>query len=70
MSKFEQYEHHGKMVWVETELKGGHRERNLCFSCKLLGDCEISTDIFDLCVKHNLVIPTAECPNFIETKEK
>lgn len=71
MSKFEQYEHHGKTVWVSKELKGKHRDVCLCFSCKKLkinekDNCPIAQETFKNCVKNDLVTPVFECPVFEE----
>lgn len=68
MSKYEQYEHHDKLVWVDSALKGKHRDRNLCFACSKLMDCSTSKELYELCIKNSIVIPTAECPDFEEVK--
>lgn len=31
--RYEQYEHHGELVWTHSALKGRHRAYCLCFSC-------------------------------------
>ena len=69
--KYEKYEHHGKEVWVRTYVKGQHRKYCLCFSCKKFypennpeGRCPIADEVYNLCVKHNLVTPVWECPEF------
>ena len=67
---FVKYNHHGKDVWVEWKLMGKHREHCLCFQCILLDiedrekNCSIANQVFDLCVKENLVLPVWECPKF------
>lgn len=66
---FEQYEHHGEVVWVGSELKGKHRDHCLCFSCEkfLPGDennCPKAQKLFNLCVEENMVTPVYECPEF------
>ncbi len=72
MSKsYEQYEHHGVIVWVDSELKGNHRDRNLCFSCNKFtshGGCTKATELYKFCVENNMTTPVAECPDFSETK--
>lgn len=66
--KYEQYDHHGKTVWVDSALKGNHRDRNLCFSCTKLGDCAIAKELYEFCKKNNTVTPVGECPDFNESK--
>lgn len=66
---YEQYEHHGRKVWVRSDLKGTHRDICLCFSCKTFySGCPIAKDTFDNCKKHGLVTPVLECPEFEEKK--
>jgi len=70
--KFEQYQHHGKWVWVRKDLKGKHRENCLCFSCQLLDidnptkSCPVANHVFSLCVLMDMVLPVWECPFFVE----
>ena len=67
MSKqFERYQWHGNVVWVDSELKDKHRERNLCFSCDLLEDCSLAKELYAFCVKNTMATPVAMCPNFKE----
>jgi len=72
MSKFEQYEHHGEVVWVNSELKGQHREHNLCFSCEKLvindpeTNCPLAQKLFEFCYVDDMVTPVFECPEFKE----
>ena len=67
---FEQYEHHGTDVWVRKDLKGKHRDYCLCFACKKLRiesrelNCPIANQVFDLCVRLDLVLPVWECSEF------
>jgi len=67
---FEEYEHHGKMVWVRSKLKGSHRDHCLCFTCNKFfpGDkvknCPIAQELYEFCLKHNTVNPMYECPKF------
>ena len=66
-----QYVHHGNLVFVRTDLKGRHREHCLCFQCRkfIPGDraqnCPIANEVYANCVKHKLVTPVFECPEFI-----
>jgi hypothetical protein len=70
--KFEQYEHHGVMVWVNSELKGKHREHCLCYQCLNFNpgtpedNCPIANANYALCVLENMVLPVWECPKFEE----
>lgn len=74
---FERFEHHGKMVWARSDLKGRFYQYCLCFECgkfnpKLTnvdGNCPIATALYRLCVKHDLVTPVFECPEF-ETDDR
>ncbi|MFC1453646.1 hypothetical protein ACFLQL_00515 [Verrucomicrobiota bacterium] len=68
---FEQYDHHGNKVWVRPELKGKHRIHCLCHApCKKLDmvdrekNCPIAQALYENCVKHKVVTPVWECPNF------
>lgn len=70
-SAFEQYEHHGKTVWVRSNLKGAHRVHCLCYSCEgfLPGNslnCMLAQTLYQLCVDFNVVTPVWECPQFME----
>lgn len=73
--KYEQYEHHGKQVWVRSDLKGKHRKHCLCMVCKKINivdrdkNCPIAQILFNNAVKFNLVTPVWECPEF-ESKIK
>lgn len=69
--KFIKYNHHGKEVWVNKDLKGKHKDHCLCFSCENFkpnqaDNCEIAEENYSLCKKHNLVLPVYECPEFTE----
>jgi hypothetical protein len=70
--KYEQYDHHGKTVWVDPALKGKHREMCLCWDCKLFipsdrdKNCPIASKLFNICVEYNLTTPVTECPQFME----
>ena len=65
----EQYEHHGRMVHVRSDLKGLHRDHCLCYSCKRFKpdkkeNCRIAKEVYALCVREDLVLPVWECPLF------
>jgi len=66
------YKHHNKNVAVLDELKGMHGEFCLCYKCAKLNindrekNCPIASELYQLCVKHNLVTPVFECPEFEE----
>ncbi len=68
---YEQYEHHGKLVTVLSAVKGKHRLFCLCWNCANFhpddreNNCPIANELYELCVKHNLVTPVFECPKFI-----
>lgn len=70
--KFELYEHHGRNVWVESSLKGKHRDNCLCYSCALLdtenrdNNCKIANILYALCCAEDIVTPVYECPKFIK----
>lgn len=70
MKQYEHYEHHGDLVWVDTALKGRHREHCLCWQCdkfhpdEIKENCPIAQALFRLCVKYNLTTPVYECPVF------
>lgn len=71
--QYEQYEHHGEQVWVDSELKGQHRNHCLCFKCDNFkpstpDNCPIAQATFENCVKFNTVTPMYECPKFIQIK--
>lgn len=75
MATYEQYEHHGKMMWVNSELKGKHRDHCLCFSCEKFHmvnpdkKCKIADRIFQSCVDCYVVTTIWECSAFVEYKE-
>ena len=72
MGKIEVYQHHGTPVFVDEELKGKHREHCLCFrGCVrfkpgMPENCPIAQDTFENCVKHDIVTPMYECPEYEE----
>lgn len=69
---YETYSHHGKEVNVKKNLKGKHREYCLCYVCNKFNpedrekNCPIANEVYDNCVKFNIVTPVWECPDFIE----
>lgn len=71
--EFQQYEHHGKQVFVRRALRGDHRKLCLCYSCaKFVEDaaegekCPIAAAVYANCVKFDIVSPVLECPEFQE----
>ena len=70
--KFVQYEHHGKTVWVNAELKGLHREHCLCYQCLKFnpgtpeGNCPLANLNFAVVLQTGMVLPVWECPIFVE----
>lgn len=75
--KIEVYEHHDQMVYVQSHLKGKHKEHCLCYQqCKRfkpgeIDNCFLAQEIFELCKKANVVLPVWECPLFsVEEKEE
>lgn len=67
---YEKYNHHGTDVTVKSDLKGLHREHCICWQgCKKFNpdgprekNCPIANEIFNNCVKFNVVTPVWECP--------
>ena len=72
---YEQYEHHGEKVWVQSDLKGKHLEHCLCFSCTqfLPGapetNCPKANLLYAVCIETGMTTPVFECPDFDEIKE-
>lgn len=67
----EQYEHHGAQVWVDSNLKGQHRNNCLCWKCENFKpgteeNCEIAQKLYQICVDESLVTPVYECPKFVQ----
>jgi hypothetical protein len=68
--EYEQYDHHGRKVWVRSDLKGLHREHCLCFRCQGFKperreqNCKIANAVFEVCVQFGLCTPVFECPAF------
>jgi hypothetical protein len=68
---FEQYEHHGKLVWVRSALKDKHRRYCLCYSCTKFkpnqeDNCPLAEGNYQYCVQHDLTLPVWTCPKFEE----
>ncbi|RPI50638.1 MAG: hypothetical protein EHM49_08275 [Deltaproteobacteria bacterium] len=65
-----QYEHYGRLVWVDEALKGKHREHCLCWKCGKFKpenhaeNCPIANMNYAVCVAFNLVLPVYECPEW------
>ncbi len=64
-----QYTHHDALVYVDSELMGKHKEHCLCYKCcyfkpGMANNCSIAQELYQICVKHNLVTPVYECPVF------
>ena len=68
--EYEQYNHHGELVWVRQDLKGHHREYCLCHECTKLNtddpqkNCPVAQMLFELDKKADITTPVWECPNF------
>ena len=68
--KFISYEHHGKIVYVEIDQKGLHREVCLCYDCIEFKpgvpeeNCSIANMVYALCIAMDVVTPVWECPKF------
>jgi len=70
----EKYNHHGKDVFVRSDLKGKHRDNCLCFICEKFkplkfNNCHIAEELFKNCKKFNVVTPVWECPEFNESEK-
>ena len=70
MSKlFIKYDHHGKDVYVQSNLKGLHKQHCLCYSCEKFypntqQNCIIAQSVFEINVKYGITSPVWECPEF------
>ena len=70
--KFEQYDHHGRMVWAMKDLRGKHRQHCLCFSCANFkpglpeSNCPLANLNYAVCLAEGLTLPVYECPKFEE----
>ena len=68
---FEQYEHHGNLVWVNKSLQGKHSDHCLCYSCdkffpNTLSNCNHAQKLYEFDIEHKMVTPVWECPDFSE----
>jgi len=68
-TNYERYQHHGKFVWVRSDLKGTHRDSCLCYVCNKFqpgseANCPKAKALYDLVVKNDMVTPVYECPSF------
>jgi len=73
MGKIIWYEHHGRRVAVDEELKGKHKEHCLCFRCARFSfngedNCKLAELNFANCRINDMVLPVWECPDLIENK--
>ena len=66
------YTHHGKVVYVQPELKGKHRDHCLCFQgCSRFipenreENCPIANKVYKTAKKYGIVSPVWECPDYI-----
>jgi hypothetical protein len=71
----ETYNPHGTWVFVDSKLKGMHREHCLCSRCKRFkpntsDNCIIAQENFRLCVQYKITTPVYECPKFETTEQK
>ncbi len=70
MKSYEHFEHHGRLVWADTELKGKHREHCLCFQCEEFNpgmpetNCQIANLNYAVCIATGITTPVYECPKF------
>ena len=55
---------YGAKVWQHVEMDELRRSQCLCLNCSKLGACEIASDGFELCKKHNIAYAVTRCPVF------
>jgi hypothetical protein len=71
--QFEEYNHHGIMMVVRSDLKGKHRQHCLCFSCRHFkpsdreANCPIANALYRLNILACIVTPVWECEAFEES---
>jgi len=63
------YTHHRLVVWVQSHLKGKHKQHCLCYHCQrfhpgTIFNCKIAKAVYENCVKYGITTPMWECPNF------
>lgn len=73
--RYERYEHHGKKVYVRTDLKGKHRDYCLCHSCAKMKPgtdehCRRAALLYAYCRMLDMVTPVWECPEFAPVAEE
>ena len=72
MGKIVWYEHYGRKVAVDEELRGKHKEYCLCFRCEKFipnnreRHCKLADLNYANCRLNNMVLPVWECPKFKE----
>jgi hypothetical protein len=65
-----QYKHHGKIVSVQEDLKGKHRDYCLCYHCAWFQpqddslNCQVANVLFNLCQMYHIITPVWECERF------
>lgn len=67
--KFEQYNHNSKEVWVNSHLRGMHKQYCLCNHCAKFkpdsnDNCEIAEQVFTIDKQFGIATPVWECPEF------
>lgn len=66
--EYEIYEHHGREVAVDADLRGDHRMFCLCYNCRKFHpedrelNCPIANAVYLNCLKFGIVSPVWECP--------
>jgi len=65
------YEHHDRLVAVDEDLKGKHREHCLCFRCSSFKpdrpeNCDLAEQNYRACRINGMTMPVFECRQFIE----
>lgn len=68
-NSIEKYNHHDRDVFVQSNLKGKHRDHCLCFRCgKFKPDsvynCERAGKLYEICRDYGMVTPVYECDAF------
>jgi len=69
----EKYIHHDAEVFVDSRLKGKHRDHCLCYKCVRFqpgteDNCIAAQTLYNLCCLQDMVTPVYECPSFQEAK--
>lgn len=55
-------------VWVSKEIDELRWSACLCMNCEKLGSCNISTELYNLCIKHNMSLACTKCPYWEKRK--